>query len=133
MTIDNSGNIYYQNSLLDANYLTLVSMNNIPMYFNPYYQYGITIDNKRYILKFKWNAKYSFWTLEFYTNYGELLCTTKLVPEKDIISNYRYKIGLPHFLLYTTTNIGINKEEYPTQFDVEDGFGIVVTNVTIEN
>jgi hypothetical protein len=132
MTTDNSLNIIYYVGDIDIEALSLVSLSKLPLRFNPNYTYNITLDDKQFILKFKWNTKYSFWTMEWYTQYEKLLCSVKLIPEKDIINNYRYKSELPQIILYTTANIGENKEEYPTQFDVEDGFNIVITNVTLE-
>lgn len=107
-----------------------LEINELPLFADSSFKYNININNKEFIFWFKWNNAGEFWSLEIYNQLEELLITTKIVPNWNLIQNYQYLFDLNTPVLFCY-NI-INNGEYPTQFNLGDDHKLLITNIVLE-
>jgi len=103
---------------------------NLPLFLDASFKYSININQKDFTFWYKWNNLFTFWSLEIYDQYNNLLATTKIVPNWNLYHNYQYlfELNTPYLLSYNEININ----DYPTQFTLEDEYKLSVTNITFE-
>lgn len=109
-------------------------INNLILYYLPTsyksnYKYKTSINNKEYILEFRWNEKYQFWSICFYNDSEELLCTIKVVQAIDLLRPYQYSLDLPGTFLFCYGVSGA--QENVDQFSIGNEHVLVFTNIVL--
>jgi hypothetical protein len=90
----------------------------------PSFTEKVTLDGTSYVLAFKWNSRYEFWTMSFLDNLrNELISGIKLVKSYELIRQYSGR-GLPPGELYAFDVAG--QESKRNRIQYQDFFNDIV-------
>ncbi len=84
-------------------------------------KFSVSLDGVRYVLKLRWNARASFWSLSIFTTSGEGIITgIPVVANFDLLLSWRGKIAsCPPGKLIAVASDGSN--ETPGRYDLGNG------------